>query len=86
LVSRSNIYFFRQETNTRYLYLEGELAVLKVNFPSISVTAPQHPYDCNISPYYGSLLLSVTKPVTEFCAKPMQQKRKIKKVSALSFG
>jgi hypothetical protein len=24
LVSRSNIYF-RQETNTRYLYLEGEL-------------------------------------------------------------
>jgi hypothetical protein len=31
-------------------------AVLKVNFPSISVTAPQHPYDCNISPYYGQFV------------------------------
>jgi hypothetical protein len=38
-----------------------------------------------LAPITGSLLLSVTKPVTEFCAKPMQQKKK-EKVSALSFG
>jgi hypothetical protein len=48
--------------------------VLKENFPSL---LPQHPYDCNISPYYRQFV-PVTKPVTEFY-KTDATKRKIKK-------